>query len=389
MDYAQLESRITFLDEQYRREKEEITQLRFRLERSEAEKGDLMGRIAALESELATVKSELPKIELMDNRNELFKSEIVSSLDRHEGRQRQVLKDLEVARQAELEVHTKAINDVRREVERSRNLDELISLARAEAERQADAISDLGKRLDTFINRLGEQIHRITYLEEQRRTDGQRVNALQVQLNESFRPIPTQLAKIELLEKQLPQFGKFQSALEEVRDNVRLEVEKVQYQQAEVDRKVKTWHDISDLLERRIADYESRLERYAEQYQHITKAIETLQNFQERIQHEQHEFSELQRLNFDRLRSDTEAWQKAAEEALQKQYVNVDREVEVMQREIAKLEPQVQAVAVKIPPVQSQVDLLLKILEEDILTRSVTAREWQTRFEQLATEGEG
>ena len=389
MDYAQLESRITFLDEQYRREKEEITQLRFRLERSEAEKGDLMGRIAALESELATVKSELPKIELMDNRNELFKSEIVSSLDRHEGRQRQVLKNLEVARQAELEVHTKAINDVRREVERSRNLDELISLARAEAERQADAISDLGKRLDTFINRLGEQIHRITYLEEQRRTDGQRVNALQVQLNESFRPIPTQLAKIELLEKQLPQFGKFQSALEEVRDNVRLEVEKVQYQQAEVDRKVKTWHDISDLLERRIADYESRLERYAEQYQHITKAVETLQNFQERIQHEQHEFSELQRLNFDRLRSDTEAWQKATEEALQKQYVNVDREVEVMQREIAKLEPQVQAVAVKIPPVQSQVDLLLKILEEDILTRSVTAREWQTRFEQLATEGEG
>ncbi len=389
MDYAQLESRITFLDEQYRREKEEITQLRFRLERSEAEKGDLMGRIAALESELAAVKSELPKIELMDNRNELFKSEIVSSLDRHEGRQRQVLKDLEVARQAELEVHTKAINDVRREVERSRNLDELISLARAEAERQADSISDLGKRLDTFINRLGEQIHRITYLEEQRRTDGQRVNALQVQLNESFRPIPTQLAKIELLEKQLPQFGKFQSALEEVRDNVRLEVEKVQYQQAEVDRKVKTWHDISDLLERRIADYESRLERYAEQYQHITKAVETLHTFQERIQHEQHEFSELQRLNFDRLRSDTEAWQKATEEALQKQYVNVDREVEVMQREIAKLEPQIQDVAVKIPPVQSQVDLLLKILEEDILTRSVTAREWQTRFEQLATEGEG
>jgi chromosome segregation ATPase len=388
MEFAQLESRISFLDSEYRREKADLAQLRHRLDLSEGEREELLKRIEALEAELLAHKSETQRINLLETKIERFKTEVMSALENQQTKQRQVVKEVERSRNAEMESHTKAINEIRREVERSRNLDELITLARTETERQSGVLISFQQRLDTLARQIDEQLRSISYLEEQRRADAKRVSELQAETPDLFKRINLQSSKIELLEQQIPQFGQFQLALEENREAIKVEVERVQYQMAQVDRKLKQWDELSASLLRRLEEYESRMERYAEHYQMNRKSLETLENFQEKLYREQREFIELQRLAFDRQQSKLQEWEAIQEKSIRDQAIEAEKRINEIIKSVKEFQLGFKDVLPRLETQQRQLTLVLKIAEEDALARTISAKEWQTRFEKLATEDE-
>lgn len=386
MEYAQLESRISFLDTEYRREKADLAQVRHQLELSEAEKGELANRVEVLEAELLDVKTGFSKIAVLASTIERFKGEMMSALEEQRIVQKRVLKDAERARSIELESQTKAISEVRQEVERTRNLDELITLARTETDRQGAVIVSFQQRLDTLAKQNDERVRSVSYLEDQRRTDNKRIAELKAETADLFKQSALEKSKIELLEQQIPQFGQFQTELAKVKESVRAEVEKAQYQYAQVERSMKTWNTMSETLQRRLDDYETRMERYAEHYQRNLKALEVLQGFQEELKRAQHEFMELHRLNADRQRNQFEEWQSTQEQTTRKNTMEVDRRLVDIGKKIERFEENLKATSVQLPDIKKQLILLLKIAEEDALNRAIAARDWQVRFEQLATE---
>ncbi|HEY84901.1 MAG TPA: hypothetical protein G4N96_07300 [Chloroflexi bacterium] len=385
MEYAQLESRISFLDSEYRREKADLAQLRHKLELSEAEKAEMEKRIGELETELLEVKALSPKVTMLEGIIERFKGEMLTALEDQRLKQKQSLKDAERSRSIEMEVQTRAIKEVRQEVERNRNLDELITLARAETERQAAVLISFQQRLDNLAVQTDEHVRSVSYLEDQRRTDAKHINELKADTTDTFKKLALQVSKVELLEQQIPQFGRFQSELEKVKEGVRAEIERIQYQQAQVDRGVKRWENLSETMQRRLDEYETRMERYAEHYQRNLKALEALQGFQEQMKRDQHEFMELHRLNSDRQKNQLEEWQATYEQAARKRMLESERKQDEMLRQVEKLQAEMKALAVQISPFEEQFTLMLQIAEEDALSRAIAARDWQVRFEQLAT----
>lgn len=388
MEFAQLESRISFLDSEYRREKADLAQLRHRLDLSEGEREELLKRIEALEAELLANKSGTQRINLLETKIERFKTEMMSVLENQQTKQRQAVKEVERSRSAEMESHTKAINEIRREVERSRNLDELITLSRTETERQSAVLISFQQRLDTLARQVDEQLRSISYLEEQRRADAKRVSELQAETPDLLKRINLQGSKIELLEQQIPQFGQFQLALEENREAIKVEVERVQYQMAQVERKLKQWDELSDSLSRRLEEYESRMERYAEHYQMNRKSLETLENFQEKLYREQREFIELQRLAFDRQQNKLQEREAVQEKGIRDQAIEAEKKINEIIKSVKEFQLGFKDVLPRLEAQQRQLVLLLKIAEEDALARTISAKEWQTRFEELATEEE-
>ena len=385
MEYAQLESRISFLDSEYRREKADLAQLRHKLELSEAEKAELEKRIEGLEAELLEVKAFSPKITMLEGIIERFKGEMLTALEDQRLKQKQALKDAERSRSIEAEVQTRAIKEVRQEMERNRNLDELITLARTETERQAAVLISFQQRLDNLAVQTDEHVRSVSYLEDQRRTDAKHISELKADTTDLFKQSALQLSKVELLEQQIPQFGRFQSELEKVKESVRAEIERIQYQQAQVDRGVKNWQNLSETMQRRLDEYETRMERYAEHYQRNLKALEALQGFQEQMKRDQHEFMELHRLNSDRQKNQLEEWQSTYEQTARKRMLEGERKQDEMLRQVEKLQAEMKELAVQIPPLKEQLTLMLQIAEEDALNRAIAARDWQIRFEQLAT----
>jgi hypothetical protein len=148
MEFAQLETRIAFLDSEYRREKADLAQLRHQLDLSESQKEEMQKRIEALEAELLEQKGESQRLTAMEHQIERFKSEVLKMLDSEKSKQRQSLKEVERSRDVEIGSHTRAINEIRREVERNRDVDELITLARTETERQAAILIGFRQRLE-------------------------------------------------------------------------------------------------------------------------------------------------------------------------------------------------------------------------------------------------
>ena len=311
MERTHLENRITFLDQAYRRSRTELEELQHQLELNESEKVELYDRVQSLEKELTEVRALLSQFNTIERKMERFQTDMLKALQEQQTKQTQALRDTAQSRQMELQGLNRSINNLRRELEKLINLDELVALSRAETERQATILNSVQQRFDELERNTEEQVRPIKFIEDTQRSDTRRINELISQANEQGRKIDLQVAKIDLLEKQIPQFGEFQLALEATRENIRTQVDKLQYQYIQVERTVKSWDGFSEGVNRRLDEYESRMVRYAEHYQRNLKALDALQAFQEKLQRSQHEFSELQRLSVDRKLSELNDWQAA------------------------------------------------------------------------------
>jgi len=386
MEFAQLERRITFLDSQYRRERADLAQLRQRIDLREGEREEVMKRIESLEAELTSMKSEKQRMDLLENKIERLKTELVTSVDNQQKKHRQTLKDVERAHAVEVETQARAINDVRREIGRGQNLDELITLARTETERQSSILTAFQDRLEMLAKQNDEQLRSISYLEEQRRSDVKRLGELQNEITDLFKRLNLQTSKIDLLEDQIPQFSQFQIALERTRETIQAEIERSQHQLAQIDPQIRSWEKLSEQVLSRLDEYEARLKRYAEHYQLNQKSLEGLEIFQERLSREQKEFMELQRLAFDRQQQRLETFEETQEKALRDQKLDVDEKLSEIMKEIKHFQSSIVDVTPQIETLQNQFNLLLRIFEEDTIARTIAAKEWQAQFEQLATE---
>lgn len=386
MEYSQLESRITYLDNQHRREQADIAQLRHRLDLRENEREDLLKRIEALEAELTKSKAEANRIGFLEGMLERFKSEMKVTVETQDKKHRQAIQELTRSQKGEAEAQSRVMGDIRRDIERGQGLDEAVVLARTETERQGNAIREIQERLASLTRQNDDQLRNISYVEEQRRSDTKKLGELQNDLSELFRRVNQQVSKHDLLEKQIPQFGQFQIALEENRETIRVEIERSQQQLAQIERHVRNWEDMTSSVFRRLEDYETRMTRYAEQYQLGQKSLENLETLQERLTRDQREFTELQRLTFDRQQTMLDGFEEDLDKRLREQTVGIEHHLEDIRKEVKQIYGSIDDIPPKITVLQKRFDLLLRIIEEDAIARTIASKEWQAQFEQLAIE---
>ncbi len=104
------------------------------------------------------------------------------------------------------------------------------------------------------------------------------------------------------------------------------------------------------------------------------------------MKRDQHEFMELHRLSTDRQRNQLEEWQAAYEQAARKQALKDERKFDEPLKLVKQMQQDLKTLTAPLPHLQDQLTLMLQIVEEDALSRAIAARDWQVRFEQLATE---
>jgi chromosome segregation ATPase len=284
----------------------------------------------------------------------------------------------------QLETHTKTLNELRREVDKTRRFDEQISLTRTEFERLNKTISTLHASLDKLSKQLDERTRAARYLEEQRNIDARRLGELQAELPTLHKAADANLSKLQMLEQQLSQFGKYEIALEEVREDLRRHREHMDFQTAQRERQMKNWTEMAESQARRMDEYEGVMEKYAQQYQHNKRALTSLQDFQERLQREQHQAEELQRLAEERQRSEMDKLQAGYGQRWQKQNMEWKAHADGLQKEIDTLKERSEKITKFNQTIEKQMTLLLQIIEEDVQARAIAAQEWQQHFEHLA-----
>lgn len=188
------------------------------------------------------------------------------------------------------------------------------------------------------------------------------------------------------MSQQIPQFAKYEAALETIREEIRGYREHMDYQLAQRERQIKDWNATAQEAERRIRAIESAMEKYTEFYQLNKRALSSLQDFQERLQRDQHRFGELQRLAEERQRTETEKFRAEFDQRWQKQSMEMQPQFEDFQRNQGGLQKRIDELTKLQSTVEKQLGLLMQIIEEDVQTRAAAALDWQQRFEQIAEE---
>jgi hypothetical protein len=303
--------------------------------------------------------------------------------EKREARRMRALQESDRVREIAIDNVTQAISDIRKEVEKYRRYDEELAARRADVQRMSEALTRLQQQvLDTGKSQ-DERFRGITYLEEQRLQDNKRIAQLQVQSSDMFKKIESQVSRIQQLEQFPPRISELRTRLDDIRQQQTKELERAQFQDAQRERQMKSWLQEAELHRQRMDDYGQQLERYAEQHHRIKKAMDDLQEFKEQLQSQQHETTELQRLAENRQRSQLQEWQVQEERRWKKQAMEWEHQWSDYDKALADL-------AARIPPLdkrtadnEKRIQLVLQMAEEDMQMRTIAARDWQMRFEDM------
>jgi chromosome segregation ATPase len=385
MNSTDAPTQLDYLLHRSQQDQQAIAKLQQRVEAQAYELQEQARRIQQLETLLAESLEKLATPPQLDNNQIVnLKSELLQIFEEQYSRRQQGLRETGNTLNSQIDNFARALYELRRDFDKMSRYDEQITLARTEVERLNRVISNFAVRLDAQKKQLDERAQTASYLEDQRRVDALRLGELQAEIPNLQKKIESSLTRVQLVEQQIPQFAQYQAALDEIREDIRRHREHMDFQMAQRERLLKNWNDSAEVQARRMDEHESLMEKYAQHYQLNKRALESLQEFQERLQREQHRANELQRLAENRLQAEMEKWQADYEQRWNKQSLEWKPYFSDLQKNMELIQKRVDDLAKLSDSVKKQLDLLLQIIEEDIQARTAAAQDWQQRFEELA-----
>jgi chromosome segregation ATPase len=385
MEQPQVSAQFEYLERKYQEAQNTIARLQQRIEAQAYELQEQTLRMQNLEEELSQATAQAARISQLDEQLAHFKDEILQVLERRIGRYQPASPETgsNLAKQ-QLDSQMKALNELQREVEKTRRFDDQIALLRAETTRLNKDVSKFQTSLESLGKQVDERMKPVLHLEERRRADTRLLTELQAELPELNKKVETNLSKIQLVEQKVPQFAKYEAALESIREEIRRHREHMDYQVAQRERQLKNWTEIAETTERRLKENEGAMEKYAEHYQLNKRALASLQDFQERLQNDQHRIRELQRLAEERQRAELEKFQVDFEQRWQRRNMELQPQFSDFQRSVEACQKRIDEIARLHQGTEEQLNLVLQVIEEDIQARALATANWQKRFEEIA-----
>ncbi len=378
------QSRFDYLEQKIQEAQATIARLQQKVEAQEYAGQEQARRVQQLEGALAQANAQLENAALIDQKLTHLRDEMVQFFERRYTRPEPTLNQPMGPALQQLESHARAINDIRRDVEKTARFDEQIALMRTEFGRLSQDVVKYQVQLDKLSRSLEDRTSPVKLFEEQRRVDARKITELQAELPELHKKIESNAARVQVVSQQVPQFAKYEVALDTIREEIRKYREHMDFQLAQRERRIKDWTAQAEGAERRIREIEASMEKYTEFYQLNKRALSSLQDFQERLQRDQHRFGELQRLTEDRQRAEIEKFRADFEQRWQKQSMEFQPQFSDFQRGLDALQKRLEQFTKVHGVLEDQISLVLQIIEEDVQARALAVAEWQRRFEQIA-----
>ena len=200
MQINQIASMIEWLDEERRRDKALIAVLEERVAQ-QVEIIDQMGRrVNSVESDQSMIKQETLPAQKERDIIEQLRLEMAQMLESAEARR--LTAEREAERRLELQRDTVQRN-VRDLTQKTDKLDkQLVTIGgiQSEGDRLTNAMRVLNQEMDDLTKKLEGPDRRLTFLEEQRRTDARRLAEIETEMPEYKKSVDGMLPKLSLIE---------------------------------------------------------------------------------------------------------------------------------------------------------------------------------------------
>ena len=317
MDTAQLAQMVTWLDEEHRRDRAEISRLQQQLESQSGDIVEQARRIQELEGRLASTTAQLGRFAQIEQQIESVKQELGLMIDRSDEGQAQVAREFDRARLADREAISREISEVRRELPRIGRIEEKVELRKGEEERMVDMIMEGRNQVNLLVKDIEERTRQIPFLADQRTGDAKRIAQLQQETVELFKRTEAFSGRFSILEdadrRMSTEIERWRPVFAEVREEQQQFMERLRVEVVERLQVLTRWQEIIDDQRAVVAKNEERLQAFGQSIETARRAANSIPEFQENIRRDQVQVQELQRLAEERMRREMEEFQEEYE----------------------------------------------------------------------------
>jgi hypothetical protein len=322
MNLNQLTQMVTWLDEERRHDKTDLAKLQQRVESQSAEIAEQARRIQEQEGRLARTQAQLTKFPQLEKALGQLRDELVLLIERYDEQHRKDAVDAQRVRQLEQESQTRALGEIKKELQKLPRHEEELQLRKAEDQRLGEVLLSLQQQITDFGRDLENRTRNLPYLEEYPRQNAKRIAELQEETPELFERTEAQAAKLQLLEelvrKSEHRTGELDLQATELKKEQQGFFESIRLAEQDRERQMKEWAEQTEEQRQKMEEHAAQMQRSKEQYDRNKQALAALEKLDERLKRDQAEVAELQRLAEKRQKNQLEEWQAENEKRWKK-----------------------------------------------------------------------
>ena len=362
MDINQIASMIEWLDEERRRDKALITALEERLAQQAGAVDQVQRRVNAVESDQSVLRQEIIPASRERDISDQLRQETEQMLEQAEARR--LTAEREAERRVELgrENLQRVFREVSDKVDRLERQLSNINERQTEGDRLTNAVRLLNQELDDLGKQMEAPDRRLTFLEEQRRSDARRLAELETELPEykkSVDGIQPKLALIEELalrnERRLQESA---NSDRERREQIQQFIDQQQLLSQQRDTQLQELTRRFGIHDEELQQNIERFEVWAQAYREMKRIIDDFNRIGDRLERRISEASEMQRLSEERFREEWNDWRDEDQKRWKQLTLSSDEVWRSHDKEFDDFVKRVDALDRLLPSLQSHIDRL-------------------------------
>ena len=362
MEINQLASMIEWLDEERRRDKAMIALLEERMAQQTDTIEGMSRRVNTVETEQTIIKQETLPVQKEQDIIERVRLEMEEKLENAEARRLTAEREAERRIDLQRENMQRTVRELSEKGERIERQLGNIGELQTEGDRLTNAMRILNQEIDDLSKQLEGPDRRLTFLEEQRRTDTRRLAEIETELPEYKKSVDGIQPKIALLEEMSVRNERriqdFNNVDRDRREQIQQFIDQQQLMVQQRDQQ------LSDLTKRfGIHDEElqkniERFEVWAQAYREMKRIIDDFNRIGDRLERRINEASEMQRLSEERFREEWNDWRDEDQKRWKQLTLSSDEVWRNHDREFENFIGRVDEVENSIPGLRSSIERL-------------------------------
>ncbi len=392
MDNTQLAQMVTWLDEQHRRDREELTQLQQRVEAQTNTLQEQSRRIKTLENQLSAARMQLSRFDQIDEAMQNMRNELTIMVSSQSDEISKSRRELEQSRMTDREALSRAIAEVRKELGRISALEEETKIRKTEVQRLSELTIALRHDFNNLNKDIDERTRGLPYLVEQRNHDNRRIAQLQQENIELFKRLDAAASKLQSLEYKLQKVeGSIQPIPETVENLKRTQaqfIESLKLADADRQRQMVEWQEALDAQFAAIEEQRKRFTEMMALKDEINRTLIELEKFREGVQREQEQTAALQRLAEERMKKEMELFLADNEKLWKKQLLEWQFRWDRQDQINASINDKFPGIQRQIARAEELLQLLWMILDEQSKASLQSTQKWLAQIQKSAEERE-
>lgn len=310
---AQSQPSSAWMDEELRKQKELLAELRDLVQNQAIIVGDQAGRIRELEGRLAATQAEMHRVAQVEESLQQTKNGVSILLHDFREEQRKIRAQTEEARQLEREADITTLNRLSQEMDILRRIEKQIESLGAEDRRLHEANLKLQEAAAGLGTRGANQDERVSLLDTQRQRAQERTLRLISDFDELREEHNEHTSRLTYLEDWGEKGTKLVAELQAFRAELQGDQESLQEEQRQAElrrqKQIAEWARKMESLSREVEVWSDKMRRFDDQYEKSRKLSRELQELAKQLRYEQEQMKQLQGIAEEQQRRELREWQ--------------------------------------------------------------------------------